>query len=309
MTSHSVPPQLLDAILVGDSWVRVGNVKTWPELMCKMNNWKFINIGVMGAKSSVCFDQLDKLQQKLDHGNYVINEHTLWIIRHGGNDVLRSTHGKSNVILSDSIKIFRTKYGKMDSAWMRSETDEPVYFPMHANMVAKNTTEFMNIVIYLYNAKKFIIIPSPVSIQMPLCKYLFSIGTPMYAKTALDSISYIMQYALYRDLILLKQTHRVHISMFDETLYFSQVTWTWDGFHLGARGRQVMANAANTYYHDLVEFVAPVYTKSPHVGHYTSAIISTAFGSIVVKGIADIFPVKLAKKIFHKQNGHVSIKK
>jgi hypothetical protein len=282
--------KIVDVILIGDSWVRMGNTKTWPEEMCTLNNWTFINIGLMGGTSKMCVAQMDTLQTRLDELNYATNENTLWLIRHGGNDLLIPMCNDYNLSVLDTIKIFKTKYGNMNTRWL---TKPSSFYTSCAHNVSQNTTNIMEIAKHKFNALNFLVVLSPVSNDLPICNWVFTVATIFYSKIISDTLAYIMHASLYRELAIFKNRHNSTITMFDETPFYSSMSWTWDGFHLRLPGVKKMAIESSTYNHKKNNtLISPSkFKKDQSKLHQYLSIKFLVIGSSIIRGLLIITPI------------------
>ena len=87
-TEDVLPPIRL--LLFGDSWVRDGDMTTWPEQIGDMLGWPTVNVALPGSHSGTLPLQYSLLQRMLSHQRRGIHSDAWALVHAGGNDILHS---------------------------------------------------------------------------------------------------------------------------------------------------------------------------------------------------------------------------
>jgi lysophospholipase L1-like esterase len=290
---------LVNVVIVGDSLVNNPGNDTWPELLCKYNKWTYINIGEIGATSCDSVKHLTRLQPLLNENNAYVNESTLWIIQHGGNDVMWGFAHNYKECANDFTKFLRTKYGNESTKWMDTATTDisNSYYPACATSIARNTIKIMELAMSNFGAIKFLPISVPTTIFNPVSKLTTTICVPLHAEIILECITYTIDIALVRELNLFQETNNVQLMMCNMNAIMDKVEWMEDGLHPSSNGAKTIAIYIHSYLYGYRKMTPIVFKKDYGKLSETISNITTAVGVNTMQGIVSFINVD-----FHTMN-------
>lgn len=261
----------VDAVFIGDSWVRKPGTRTWPEQLCRARGWSFINLGKSGAVSADGMDQLARLNARPD----LVDNHTLWIIHIGGNDILRKIYKSPQGHAQCVHDMCQTHY---------SQNGNRKSFSFYSDMstaLALNVRAIVHQARSRFGASRFLISHAPVSHDMPICSAIGSLCSINHGETIIFLLAKVL-----REKIDLHVGGIPGVIMHDASPYHHMVEWCIDGFHPTDRGHRTLAIAANKTLIGTAEM--PRYTLSiPQVSKNTAAL-STAIGGAASTVILNI---------------------
>lgn len=211
----------VDAVFIGDSWIDHIGHKTWPEILCRMRGWSYINVAEYGAVSSGCMNQVRSIPN-----NVVINENTTWIIGVGGNDILEGIYFNPGQNIRAIKEICSQSYGR---------NSQSAFYTKIATSITNNIANIITHVQTQYGAKNFIVSNNPISYKLPLCRILSTAFVPVFAERVINEVSRIMN----RDLL------RLPVQLFDQHKAYAQIVWNIDGFHPTNAGHRTLAQEAD----------------------------------------------------------------
>jgi hypothetical protein len=314
----------VDVVLIGDSWVNMGTTKTWPILMCEMNNWSYINIGILGGTSKLCAEQMHVLQDKLSKHNKHTTSSTLWIIKHGGNDLLQGFTDQFGEVIRDISYILSAIYTHDCIGWMyeamytkkqykcledmsenniTSPTSNHSFCVRCANEIANNTIFIMDMAMVKFKATNFYVISVPTSDVMPICKWTLSMCTLFYSRPISNVVSIIMDYALVREVEIFKRMRGAEVTIFSETPYLTDAMCKWDGFHLNQHGGRSIATHANEYFQNNrnASFKVERFIKNVNMFHYASSTLFLNICSPIMYVFLKYVPIGYLKTRFYSE--------
>jgi len=247
--------RLLDAVLIGDSWVDSvwSNKKMWPEVMCGSKSWAFLNVGVAGTCVADCHVQLVAIKSQLEELKLETDDKTMWIIHSGGNDLLFGLLECHPQIVLDVIRLHLSRCLGWNNQWLlRGENTSKwlTYFPVGAENVALETLGLLREIKKLFNAQNFLVASNTTSSAMPLCKYCSYFVTPIRGPAILDSIALILSHRLVVVLKSFEEEQRdsTRVTFFDEqaacVASSERMTWAKDAFHPGDQGNIILSRSA-----------------------------------------------------------------
>lgn len=245
----------LDAVLIGDSWVDSvwSNTQMWPEIMCGLKQWAFLNVGVAGTCVADCHVQLKAIKIQLKELELKTDDKTLWVIHSGGNDLLFGLIESYPQIVLDVIRLHLSRCLGMNTQWLlRGENMSKwlTYFPIGGQKVAEETLGLLREIKRMFNAKNFLVASNTTSSAMPLCRYCSYLITPFRGSAILDGIALILGQRLTAVLKSFEEEGNgsVRVTYFDEqaTCVASRerMTWAKDAFHPGDKGNIVLSKSA-----------------------------------------------------------------
>ena len=245
----------LDAVLIGDSWVDSvwSNTKMWPEVMCGLKNWAFLNVGVAGTCVADCHVQLEAIKSQLEELQLETDHETLWIIHSGGNDLLYGLLECHPQIVLDVIRLHLSRCLGWNNQWLlKGENTSKwlTYFPIGAQNVALETLGLLREIKRSFNAQKFLVASNTTSSAMPLCKYCSYFVTPIRGSAILDGIALILSHRLVAVLKSFEKEQQgsVRVTFFDEqaacVASSERMTWAKDAFHPGDQGNMILSRSA-----------------------------------------------------------------